>query len=266
MPGHMAAAVSAYPKLGNLNTENKVRCHWGISQNVLNVKDSAIGFMKDVLTEVMKLFPGRFIHVGGDEAPKYEWNESKRAQERMAELGLKNEDELQSLFIRQMDSHITAAGRYLIGWDEIMEGGLADGAVVMSWRSEEGGIQAADQGHDVVMALQQSVYFDHYQAEPKEKEPLAVGGMTTLEKVYSYNPIPENIAEENRRHVLGAQGQLWTEYMPTMDHVEYMGFPRICALSEVLWLDAERKDYSDFLIRLKVHRDRLDYLRVNAHS
>ncbi len=164
-----------------------------------------------------------------------------------------------------MDEHIASAGRRLIGWDEILEGGLAPGAAMMSWRGEEGGIEAAGMGHDVVMSPGHSVYFDHYQAEPREEEPLAIGGMTTLEKVYAYNPVPLEIPEQNRHHVLGGQGQLWTEYMATMSHVEYMGFPRICALSEVLWLNPENRDYQDFLRRLKVHRTRLDILGVNAH-
>ena len=265
MPGHMVAAISAYPELGNFKTETRVRCHWGVSQNVLNVEESTVKFMKDVLTEVMDLFPARFIHVGGDEAPKYEWRVSERAQERMAELGLKSENELQSWFIRQMDQHITAAGRRLIGWDEILEGGLAEGAAVMSWRGETGGIEAACQGHDVVMAPAHSVYFDYYQSEPKEDKHLAFGGMTRLDQVYAYNPVPDEMPKKYQHHVLGAQGQIWTEYIPTMDHVEYMGFPRICALAEVLWLESIRKDYSGFLKRLKVHRDRLDALRVNAH-
>ena len=265
MPGHMVAAITAYPELGNFKTETRVRCHWGISQNVLNVEESTIAFMKDVLAEVMTLFPGRFIHVGGDEAPKFEWSESERAQARMAELGLRNEEELQSWFIRQMDSYISAAGRRLIGWDEILEGGLAAGAAVMSWRGEEGGIEAASHGHDVVMAPNQRVYFDHYQSEPTANEPLAIGGLTTLASVYAYDPMPEALSEKHRQHVLGGQGQIWTEYMPTMDHVEYMGFPRICALAEVLWLEEARKDYADFRQRLQSHRERLNYLGVNAH-
>ncbi|MCB8928444.1 MAG: beta-N-acetylhexosaminidase [Ardenticatenaceae bacterium] len=265
MPGHMVAAIIAYPELGNFKTETRVRCHWGISQSVLNVEESTIAFMKDVLAEVMALFPGRFIHVGGDEAPKFEWSESERAQARMAELGLHNEEELQSWFIRQMDSYIAASGRRLIGWDEILEGGLAAGAAVMSWRGEEGGIEAASHGHDVVMAPNQRVYFDHYQSEPTANEPLAIGGLTTLASVYAYDPMPEALSEKHRHHVLGGQGQIWTEYIPTMEHVEYMGFPRICALAEVLWLEKERKDYADFRQRLYRHRERLDYLGVNAH-
>jgi len=261
----MVAAITAYPELGNSTSETRVRCHWGISQNVLNVEDSTVDFMKDVLDEIMDLFPGRFIHIGGDEAPKVEWSESRRAQERMAELGLKNENELQSWFIRQVDAYITAAGRRLIGWDEILQGGLAEGAAVMSWRGEKGGIAAAEQGHDVVMAPQQSVYFDYYQFEPKEEEPLAIGGMTSLDTVYAYEPVPAAIAAENCHHVLGGQGQLWTEYMPNMSHVEYMGFPRICALAETLWLDPDKKSFPDFLGRLKMHRQRLRQLGVSSH-
>jgi hexosaminidase len=265
MPGHMLAAITAYPELGNFKCETRVRCHWGISQTVLNLEESTVEFMKHVLDEVMELFPGRFIHVGGDEAPKVEWSESARAQKRMAELGLKSENELQSWFIRQMDAHVGAAGRRLIGWDEILEGGLAEGAAVMSWRGEKGGLEAAAQNHDVVMAPNQWVYFDHYQAEPVKEEPLAIGGMTPTERVYAYEPIPDTMPEQQRQHVLGSQGQLWTEYIPTMSHLEYMGFPRICALAEVLWLDPEKKNYTEFLDRLRGHRERLGALRVNAH-
>lgn len=265
MPGHMVAAITAYPELGNLKTRTRVRCHWGMSQSVLNVEDATIAFMKDVLSEVMGLFPGRFIHVGGDEAPKFEWSESERAQERMAELGLKNEDELQSWFIRQMNEHVCAAGRRLIGWDEILEGGLAEGAAVMSWRGEAGGLAAASQNHDVVMAPHQWVYLDQYQAQPIGEEPLAIGGMSPTDHVYAYEPIPAAMQPGQRARVLGSQGQLWTEYMPDMNSVEYMGFPRICALAEVLWLDAEKKNYAGFLARLRLHRDRLAALGVNAH-
>lgn len=265
MPGHMVAAIAAYPELGNFKNETRVRCHWGVSQNVLNMEESTVAFMKDVLTEVMDLFPGRFIHVGGDEAPKHEWSESQRAQNRMAELGLQNEFELQSWFIREMDEHISAAGRRLIGWDEILEGGLARNAAVMSWRGEAGGIAAASQQHDVVMTPDQWTYFNLYQAEPKKEEPRAFNGMLPLDLVYSYDPIPEAMREEDRQYVMGGQGQLWTEYIADMNTLEYMGFPRICALAEVLWLDENKKNYVDFLNRLAGHRARLDALKVNTH-
>jgi hexosaminidase len=267
MPGHMVAAIAAYPELGNV-PENQVRprCHWGISQQVLNCSDETVAFMKDVLAEVMDLFPGPFIHIGGDEAPKFEWSETKSAQDRMSELGLKSEDELQSWFIQQMDTFITEKGRRMIGWDEILEGGLAENAAVMSWRGEEAGIETANSGHDVVMAPHQEVYFDYYQHEPADDEPLAIGGMTTTEEVYAYSPIPDAIKDDKRHHVLGAQGQLWTEYMPNFPHVEYMTYPRACALAEVLWTPKVKREYGDFLERLASHRKRLKVLGVNAHS
>ncbi|MDA3809898.1 MAG: beta-N-acetylhexosaminidase [Spirochaetaceae bacterium] len=262
MPGHMQAAIAAYPELGCTDMTVKPLCHWGISQHILNVEESTINFMKDVLDEVLALFPGKYIHLGGDEAPKFEWEEQRRIQDRMIELGLKSEDELQSWFIKKMSSHIQSKGRKVIGWDEILEGGLAEGAAVMSWRGEEGGIEAAALGHDVVMTPQSHVYFDHYQGDEKT-EPLTIGGFTPLAKVYSYEPIPENMPLEQHNHVLGSQGQLWTEYMPDFNQVEYMMFPRACALSEVLWINKENKNYHQFLQRLKENKHRLDLMNVN---
>jgi hexosaminidase len=265
MPGHMVAAIAAYPELGNFDARLEPRRHWGISQSVLNVEDSTVAFMRNVLEELLDIFPSRFIHVGGDEAPKREWSESARAQELMAARGLRNEDELQSWFIRQMDGFLSEHGRRLIGWDEILEGGLAEGAAVMSWRGEDGGIAAAREGHDVVMAPQHSVYFDYYQDEPKREEPLAIGGMTTLAKVYAYPPIPGALQAEHRHHVLGAQGQLWTEYIADRDKLDYMAYPRACALAEVVWTDAGQLQYSNFLERLAVHRARLAVQHVATH-
>ncbi len=265
MPGHMQAAIAAYPELGNTGQPLEPRCHWGISHNILNVEPGTVRFMQDVLDEVVALFPSRFIHVGGDEAPKQQWADSERAQQRMAELGLKSEEELQSWFIRQMDEHLQSHGRRLIGWDEILEGGLAPGATVMSWRGEKGGIAAAQQGHDVVMAPGHHVYFDHYQAEPRSEEPLAIGGMSTTEHVYAYEPVPAELADGQAHRVLGAQGQLWTEYIGHVRQLEYMTYPRACALAEVLWRKPEEKRYTDFLERLAEHRQRLAVLGVNAH-
>jgi hexosaminidase len=267
MPGHMVAAISAYPELGNtdVSTNVKPRCHWGISQQVLNVDQNTIDFMKDILSEVIDIFPSRFIHIGGDEAPKHEWNESKRAQNRMRDLGLKNEKELQSWFLKQMDEFISSKGRRLIGWDEILEGGIAKGAAVMSWRGEKGGIDAANLNHNVVMSIRQFYYFDNYQIEPKDNEPLAIGGLITTEKVYEYNPIPDELKNKKEALVMGGQGQLWTEYIENIKHLEYMGFPRICALAEGLWLDLDKKNLKEFLLRLKFHRERLKFLNVNAH-
>jgi hexosaminidase len=262
MPGHMQAAISAYPELGCTDQTLKPLCHWGICENILNVNDSTVGFMKDVLDEVMELFPGKYIHVGGDEALKYQWEEQRHIQDRMVELGLKSEMELQSWFIRQMAEHIQSKGREVIGWDEILEGGLADGAAVMSWRGEKGGMEAAAQGHKVVMTPEEYVYFDHYQGD-REKEPLAIHGFTNYEKVYNYKVLPENMPEEQKHLVMGSQGQLWTEYIPDMKHLEYMAFPRVCALAENLWTNSENKDFKSFEKRLDNHKKVLNNLKVN---
>ena len=265
MPGHMQAAISAYPELGCTNASLKPLCHWGISQHILNVEDTTVSFMKDVLDEVMELFPGQYIHIGGDEAPKYEWEEEKRIQDRMIELSVNSYDELQSWFIKQIASHIQSKERKVIGWDEILEGGLAEGAAVMSWQGEEGGLKAANLGHDVVMTPRLYVYFDNYQGD-KESESLAIGGFTPLEKVYEYEPVPKEMPEDQHRLVMGSQGQLWTEYMPDFNHVEYMMFPRTCALSEVLWTEKFKKNYSNFLEKMENHNRILDFLKVNRRK
>lgn len=214
LPGHSQAAIAAYPYLGNTGRQIDVWNSWGINPNILNVEKSTILFYQDVLSEVMELFPSPFIHIGGDEAIKDQWKASDRAQARMVELGLKDEHELQSWFVRRMDEFLTRHGRKLVGWDEILEGGLASGAMVMSWRGEEGGIAAANLGHDVVMTPSKWVYFDHYQSEDTDKEPPAIGGFTPIEKVYQYEPVPASLDEKAAGHVRGAQGQLWTEYVP----------------------------------------------------
>ncbi len=263
MPGHAQAAISAYPGLGNTGRQVPVMTIWGVSENILNPEESTIRFMQDVLAEVLELFPGPYIHIGGDEAPKTQWKNSPRAQARMRELGLRDEDELQSWFIRRMDTFLTERGRRLVGWDEILEGGLAPNATVMSWRGISGGIAAARAGHDVVMAPGSHTYFDHYQSQVREREPIAIGGFTPVEKVYGFDPVPDSLEPKYRQHVLGAQGQVWTEYIKTPKHVEYMAFPRISALAEVLWTPVERKSYPDFSRRLPAHLDRLRALDVN---
>ncbi len=262
MPGHAQAAIAAYRKLGNTGEKLPVRTWWGISDNVFNTETSTLRFLQDVLDEVMEIFPSPFIHVGGDECPKKQWKESPRAQARMRKEGLKDEEELQSWFVRQMDSYLESKGRRLIGWDEILEGGLAPGATVMSWRGERGGIAAANAGHDVVMCPSPYVYFDYYQSRNRAKEPHAIGGYIPLSKVYDYDPLPKALSETGKRHILGAQGQLWTEYIPGPKHVEYMAFPRACALAEVVWSPAEGKDWRDFERRLRPHLERLAILDV----
>jgi len=265
MPGHSQAAIAAYPELGNTGRQLPVCTIWGVNENVYNVNEPTIEFLQNVLTEVLDLFPGKFIHVGGDEVPKVQWQESPQAQARIKELGLKDEHELQSYFIGRMDKFLTSKGRRLIGWDEILEGGLAEGATVMSWRGVDGGVTAARAGHDVVMAPYESTYFDYYQADP-ENEPLAIGGMLPLKNVYAYEPIPEELTGDEAAHVLGAQGQVWTEYISTPEKAEYMAFPRACALSEVVWTPQSRKDFDDFRARLTTHVKRLDALGVNYRA
>jgi hexosaminidase len=262
MPGHSQAAIAAYPWLGVTGDSVPVLGRWGVSSIILKPSDSTLAFYQDVLTEVLALFPGRFVHLGGDEAAKDLWRQSPWVQRRMRELRVRNEEELQGWFMKQMDRWLTDRGRRMVGWDEILDGGLAPGATVMSWRGTEGGIAAARAGHDVVMTPGRPTYFDHYQAQQRDSEPLAIGGFNPLDSVYAFEPIPQTLDSIAARHILGAQGQIWTEYIKSAKHVEYMAYPRAVALSEVLWTPVARKDYRDFLARLGVHLRRLDALDV----
>jgi hexosaminidase len=262
MPGHAMAAIAAYPELGNTGKPTEVLTYWGITDHVLGVTDNVLRFFEDVLDEVLELFPSTFVHVGGDECPKAEWGETPSAQERMKTEGLKNEDELQSWFVRHFDTWLAKRGRRLVGWDEILEGGLAPGATVMSWRGEEGGIAAAKAGHDVVMAPQKPTYLDHSQTE-LPTEPPGIGGHNSLEDVYAYEPVPKELSADEAKHVLGSQGQLWTEYMPDPKRVEYMAWPRLAALAEVLWSPRETRDLASFKSRLETHLRRLAIVDVN---
>ncbi len=264
MPGHAQAAVYAYPFLAS--TKDSIpglRRIWGVSPYIINPSDSSVAFMQDVLTEVMELFPSPWIHIGGDEAVKDQWKANPDIQARIKSLGLKDEHEMQSWFIRQMDTFLTKRGRRLIGWDEILEGGLAENATVMSWRGMAGGIAAAKEGHDVVMAPGSHTYFDHYQSQDKASEPLAIGGFTNVERVYGFEPVPPELTPQQAKHILGAQSQLWTEYIPNPRHLEYMAFPRLVALSEAVWSGKDRRDFANFMQRLPVHLQRLDALDVN---
>ena len=263
MPGHAVAAIAAYPELGMAGDTTTVATYWGVFSNILDPTDATVKFFQDVLTEVMALFPSKFIHVGGDEADKTLWKASPEIQARIKELGLRNEDELQSWFIGQMDKFLTAHGRRLIGWDEILEGGLAPGAAVMSWRGVAGGIAAARQGHDVVMAPGSHTYLDHYQSLDQKSEPVAIGGFLPIDTVYAYEPYPDSLEPAYRKHILGAQVQIWTEYIPTPRQAEYMAYPRTSAFSEVMWTPDSLRNYGDFLRRLDTHLKRLDALDVN---
>jgi hexosaminidase len=263
MPGHSTAALASYPNLGCTGGPYEVASRWGVKSDVYCAgKDSVFTFLENVLDEVIELFPGKYIHIGGDECPKGSWEECPDCQARIKAEGLKDEHELQSYFIRRMEKYLLSKGRYIIGWDEILEGGLAPEATVMSWRGEKGGIEAAKQNHDVIMSPNTYVYLDYYQAEP-ENEPLAIGGFLTLDKVYNYEPVPASLDAEEKKFVLGGQANVWTEYISTTDYAEYMTFPRATALAEVLWSPAEKKDFADFTERLKSFTYQLDRLDVN---
>lgn len=262
MPGHSQAALAAYPELGCTGKQIEVATKWGVFQDIYCTKESTFKFLEDVLDEVIALFPGKYIHIGGDEAPKTRWKACKICQQVIKREGLKDEHELQSYFISRMEKYINSKGKQIIGWDEILEGGLAPNATVMSWRGTNGAIVAAKQHHDVILTPGSHCYFDHYQST-NEDEPIAIGGFLPLEKVYSFNPIPKELTKEEAKYVLGAQGNVWTEYMKTSKQVEYMAFPRMMALSEVVWSDPKHRNYSDFKNRLEFYLKRLDTRDVN---
>ncbi|GMV06576.1 MAG: hypothetical protein AMXMBFR53_28520 [Gemmatimonadota bacterium] len=261
MPGHSTAALAAYPELACTEGPFQVATTWGVFEDIYCPREETFTFLEGVLTEVMELFPGEVIHIGGDEAPKARWEASPVAQDVMRREGLADEMELQSWFIRRIEGFLNGRGRRLMGWDEILEGGLAPNATVMSWRGVDGGVEAARKGHDVVMTPTSHVYFDYYQGDPAQ-EPLAIGGHVPLERVYAFEPVPPRLTEEEARRVLGTQGNVWTEYIPTEDHAEYMVFPRLMALAEVAWSQPEARDFRDFARRLPWHLERLDALGV----
>jgi hexosaminidase len=262
MPGHSTAALAAYPELGCTDAAVEVATVWGVHENIYCPEEITFSFLEAVLREVMELFPSTYIHIGGDEVPKRQWQESDVARAVMQREELADESELQSYFIRRIEQFLSSHGRRLIGWDEILEGGLAPGATVMSWRGTAGGIAAARQGHDVVMTPTSHVYFDYYQGDPRY-EPLAIGGYTPLDRVYSFEPVPDELTAEEAKHILGAQGNVWTEYIKTPQHVEYMALPRMLALAEVVWSPRQRRDWDFFLHRLPSHFGLLDGLDVN---
>jgi len=258
MPGHAQAAVAAYPELGMIADSVEVSSEWGVHETLFNLKPATFEFLQDVLTEVLSLFPSPYIHIGGDEAVKNQWEGNREIQEHMAAVNVHTMDELQSWFIRQISDFVTKAGRRIIGWDEILEGGLAPGAMVMSWRGEEGGIAAAKMGHDVIMCPRVPTYFDYYQSEALSEEPLCIGNTVTLKQVYDYDPVPGMLTPEEASHVIGVQGQLWTEYIASTSRLEYMAFPRACALAEVAWSPQGTLNYENFQKRLAKHLRRLD--------
>jgi hexosaminidase len=256
LPGHQQAALSSYPELGCTGGPYEVWTQWGVSDNVICAgNDQAMQFLEDVLAEVIEIFPSEYIHIGGDECPKTVWEKCPKCQARINAQGIKADEHhsaeayLQSYVISRMEKFVESKGRHIIGWDEILEGGLAPNATVMSWRGMEGGIQAAQQHHDVIMTPSSHVYFDHYQSTDTDLEPLAIGGFSSLERVYSFEPVPDILKEEEQKYIIGAQANLWREYIPTYSHALYMTLPRLAALSEVQWTSKEKKDYQSFLNR-----------------
>lgn len=257
MPGHVQAVVAAYPEYGSLGDTPPVSNEWGVHQYLFNVDEDTFAFIEDVLDEIMALFPAPYVHVGGDEAVKDQWQASAKVQARMKELGIADETALQSWFIKRIEAYLSGKGRRLLGWDEILDGGIAPNATVMSWRGIEGGIAAARAGHDVVMAPVDKLYLDYLQTS-SPNEPPGRPVQVTLRDVYEFEPVPAVLAPAQRGHILGVQANVWTEHMRTFDRVQHAVFPRIAALAETAWSPAEARDFDSFLARLPVQLRRYE--------
>ena len=263
MPGHATAALAAYPELACTEGPFEVAMTWGIFEDIYCPYEETFEFLENVLLEVVDLFPGDYVHIGGDEAPKTRWKESEYVQDLMVREGFNDVEQVQGYFIRRIEKFLNEQGKRLIGWDEIIEGGLPPNATVMSWRGTIGGIEASRRGHDVVMTPYSHLYLDYYQSADQENEPFAIGGFLPLDTVYSYEPVPSQLRERDKTRIIGAQANVWTEYMKTGEHVEYMLLPRMLALAEVVWSPAEAKNFNSFLKRIEWHLDRFDALGVN---
>lgn len=273
LPGHMLAALAAYPELGCTGGPYEVCPDWGIFDDVLCIgNDKTLPFLEDVLAEIIEIFPSKYIHIGGDEAPRTRWKECIKCQARIKNEGLKAdkehtaEDRLQTFCMTRIEKFLNGKGRQIIGWEEILKGDVAPNATVMSWRGIQSGIKAAQMGHDVIMVPKEHCYFDYYQAKDTKQEPLAIGGFVPVENVYNLNPVPDELTPEQQKHILGAQANLWSEYIPTTQQVEYMVLPRMAALSEALWTQPQSKDYESFLQRLPwlvklYQRDEVNYAK-----
>lgn len=264
MPGHSLAALAAYPQYSCTGGPFETFTTWGVSEDVYCAgNDSTFIFIQNILREIMDLFPGKYLHIGGDECPKLRWKGCEKCQKKIKDAALKDEEHLQSYFITRIEKFVNENGKQIIGWDEILEGGLAPNAAVMSWRGIKGGIAAAKEEHYVVMTPGKPCYFDHYQLKDRTKEPMAIGGFNPLDSVYNYDPTPKSLTLNEQKYILGAQGNVWTEYITTFSQVEYMSIPRMCALSEVLWTQPESKNYRKFIERLEMHSKLLDRMKVN---
>ena len=266
LPGHMQAAIASYPKLGRPGQKISVKTKWGISDQVLELNEFSISFLKNVLTEVMELFPSKYMHIGGDEVLPNQW-ESSRAMKALAEkLNFNHVRELQGWLNKEMEKFIEAKGKKLIGWDEILETGwLSKNSIIMSWRGEKGAVKSANSDRYTIMTSRHHFYLDYHQDNSPD-EALAIGGYSPLEKVYNYHPIPDEIDESKQIYVLGVQGNIWTEYMPTESTIEYMVFPRALAIAEIGWTEFKHKNYQRFLSNLKSHKKILKKLKINYYE
>ena len=263
MPGHSVAALTAYPEYSCTGGPFEVEGRWGVFNDIYCTKESTFTFMQDILDEVVELFPSSYIHLGGDEAPRIRWKNCVHCQERMKQEHLTKEAELQTYFINRIENYLNTKGKKIIGWDEILEGGILQRATVMSWRGEKGGFHAAKAGYDVIMSPNIYMYFNCLQSKVNEKKIGNPNRVITLEKVYNYHPVPEVLSADEAKHIKGVQANLWTEYMSALDEMEYMLYPRVAALSEVAWSKKENKDYGRFCTRLESIRRHYDVLGVN---
>ena len=263
MPGHSVAALTAYPEYSCTGGPFEVEGRWGVFNDIYCTKESTFTFMQDILDEVVELFPSSYIHLGGDEAPRIRWKNCVHCQERMKQEHLTKEAELQTYFINRIENYLNTKGKKIIGWDEILEGGILQRATVMSWRGEKGGIHAAKAGYDVIMSPNIYMYFNCLQSKVNEKKIGNPNRVITLEKVYNYHPVPEVLSADEAKHIKGVQANLWTEYMSALDEMEYMLYPRVAALSEVAWSKKENKDYGRFCTRLESIRRHYDVLGVD---
>jgi len=262
LPGHTSSLIAAYPEYGSSDKNIGVKTIWGIQEDIIKPNENTFNFLKDVFTEIADLFPSKYIHIGGDEANKKQWIESEEVQEIMKNLELENEAQLQSYFISRMEKILNSLNKKIIGWDEIIEGGLNPNATIMSWRGVEGGITAAKAGNYAIMTPTSHCYFDYYQRKSND-EPLAIGGFTPLQKVYEFEPIPKELDLNQSSKILGAQGNLWTEFIKTPEQVEYMTVPRMTALSEVVWSKRKVRNFKEFKLRLNLYKYFLDLKNIN---
>jgi len=262
LPGHTSSLIAAYPEYGSSDKNIGVKTIWGIQEDIIKPNENTFNFLKDVFTEIADLFPSKYIHIGGDEANKKQWIESEEVQEIMKNLELENEAQLQSYFISRMEKILNSLNKKIIGWDEIIEGGLNPNATIMSWRGVEGGITAAKAGNYAIMTPTSHCYFDYYQRKSND-EPLAIGGFTPLQKVYEFEPIPKELDLNQSSKILGAQGNLWTEFIKTPEQVEYMTVPRMTALSEVVWSKRKVRNFKEFKLRLNLYKYFLDLENIN---